>query len=165
MNELEKIATSEKAYQDYLLRMKYKDIAEKYGVSINTVKSWRKRYKWTRDCTQKKGCSASGVQSLGNNSRDKVREDMLKQLTDNGITQKDYEDLVEDYMSLWDVKNRLIQDIQEKGVSIRWTNGKQSGFKRNDSVVDLPKISAQMIKIREYLGLKPSKADEDYDDI
>lgn len=37
------------AYQDYLKGMKYKDIAEKYGVTINTVKSWKTRYKWSRD--------------------------------------------------------------------------------------------------------------------
>lgn len=35
----------ELAYQDYLNKMKYKDIAEKYDVSINTVKSWKSR-KW-----------------------------------------------------------------------------------------------------------------------
>lgn len=28
--------------------MKYKDIAEKYGTTINTVKSWKKRYGWDR---------------------------------------------------------------------------------------------------------------------
>lgn len=36
------------AKQDYLKGMKYKDIAEKYGVTINTVKSWKQRYKWNR---------------------------------------------------------------------------------------------------------------------
>lgn len=35
----------ELAYQDYVNGMKYKDIAEKYEVSINTVKSWKSR-KW-----------------------------------------------------------------------------------------------------------------------
>lgn len=39
----------ELAYQDYLKGMKYKEIAEKYGVTINTVKSWKTRYKWSRD--------------------------------------------------------------------------------------------------------------------
>ncbi|EID42869.1 phage terminase small subunit [Parageobacillus thermoglucosidasius] len=39
----------ELAYQDYLKGMKYKDIAEKYGVTINTVKSWKQRYGWSRD--------------------------------------------------------------------------------------------------------------------
>ncbi|SNR95693.1 phage terminase small subunit [Anaerovirgula multivorans] len=52
----------ELAEKDYMLGMKYKDIAEKYNVSINTVKSWKTRYKWSRKgvrtkkekvCTQK----------------------------------------------------------------------------------------------------------------
>lgn len=43
--------------------MKYKDIADKYGVSLNTVKSWKVRHKWDKKsvhtksekvCTQKK---------------------------------------------------------------------------------------------------------------
>ncbi|WP_153124655.1 phage terminase small subunit [Peribacillus tepidiphilus] len=38
-----------KAEKDYVKGMKYKDIAEKYGVSLNTVKSWKKRYGWNRD--------------------------------------------------------------------------------------------------------------------
>ena len=37
------------ALRDYMNGMKYKDIATKYGVSINTVKSWKRRYKWNRD--------------------------------------------------------------------------------------------------------------------
>lgn len=52
----------EKAELDYMAGMKYKDIAEKYGTTINTVKSWKKRYGWNREggapktekvCTQK----------------------------------------------------------------------------------------------------------------
>lgn len=35
----------ELAYIDYQSGMKYKDIAAKYDVSINTVKSWKSR-KW-----------------------------------------------------------------------------------------------------------------------
>lgn len=51
---------NESAEKDYMSGMKYKDIADKYGVSINTVKSWKKRYTWERKrgCTQnKKGCT------------------------------------------------------------------------------------------------------------
>ena len=47
------------AYEDYQAGMKYKDIAEKYGVSLNTVKSWKTRYwkarpKAKKVCTQKR---------------------------------------------------------------------------------------------------------------
>lgn len=45
----------EKAEKDYLAGMKYKDIADKYDVSINTVKSWKNRYGWQRG--SKKGAS------------------------------------------------------------------------------------------------------------
>ena len=41
------------AQHDYELGMKYKDIAAKYGVSINTVRSWKTRYKWQRNKSKK----------------------------------------------------------------------------------------------------------------
>lgn len=42
------------AYEDYQSGMKYKDIAAKYEVTLNTVKSWSQRYKWTKKCAHKK---------------------------------------------------------------------------------------------------------------
>ncbi|MBN2980132.1 phage terminase small subunit [Cohnella algarum] len=41
-------AVHKSAEQDYLSGMKYKDIAKKYGVTINTVKSWKQRQGWNR---------------------------------------------------------------------------------------------------------------------
>ena len=50
------------AERDYMSGMKYKDIALKYEVSLNTVKSWKKRHGWNRKgCTQKKGAHKSKV--------------------------------------------------------------------------------------------------------
>lgn len=40
---------SELARKDYEAGMRYKDIATKHDVSINTVKSWQRRHKWNRD--------------------------------------------------------------------------------------------------------------------
>lgn len=51
------------AEKDYMAGMKYKDIAAKYGATLNTVKSWKVRYGWNKKgvhtksekvCTQKK---------------------------------------------------------------------------------------------------------------
>lgn len=39
----------QKAELDYINGMKYKDIAEKYGKALSTVKSWKQRYKWSKD--------------------------------------------------------------------------------------------------------------------
>lgn len=44
----------EEAEKDYLAGMKYKDIATKYDVSVNTVKSWRSRHGWARGAPAKK---------------------------------------------------------------------------------------------------------------
>ena len=57
----------ELAYKDYRAGMKYKEIADKYGVTINTVKSWKTRYKWCKDgkkvCIQKpKKCAYKKAQ-------------------------------------------------------------------------------------------------------
>lgn len=41
------------AYKDYVKGMKYKDLAEKYGVSVNTIKSW----KLTAWLGKEKGCT------------------------------------------------------------------------------------------------------------
>lgn len=38
----------DKAEQDYKAGMKYRDLAEKYDVTINTIKSWKQRYDWQR---------------------------------------------------------------------------------------------------------------------
>lgn len=67
----------EEAKQDYLENMKYKDIAEKYAVSLNTVKSWKKRYNWQRGAPKEKRV------------RTKVARVAVKKITDNDeLTEK-----------------------------------------------------------------------------
>ena len=62
------------AQKDYVKGMKYKDLAKKYGVSINTIKSWKKRHGWERKkgapkekrVHTKKGGQPGNVNALGN---------------------------------------------------------------------------------------------------
>jgi phage terminase small subunit len=49
-NEIDRQAVE----KDYNNGMKTKELAEKYGISINTLKSWIKRYEWTKGA--KKSC-------------------------------------------------------------------------------------------------------------
>ena len=68
----------ELAENDYMNGMKYKDIAAKYNVTINTVKSWKQRYSWSKDkkkgvhtkdekvCTQKAGAPKGNKNAVGN---------------------------------------------------------------------------------------------------
>ncbi|MEC1900973.1 phage terminase small subunit [Bacillus atrophaeus] len=62
------------AQKDYVKGMKYKDLAEKYGVSINTIKSWKQRHGWERkkgapiekSVHTKKGGQPGNKNALGN---------------------------------------------------------------------------------------------------
>ncbi|MEF9952211.1 MAG: terminase small subunit [Clostridium sp.] len=73
---------------DYCKGMKYKDIAEKYGVTINTVKSWKTRYKWSRNgvhtqkkvCTQKSGKKNTDKEPIGEEVKEVLEN---TKLTDN----------------------------------------------------------------------------------
>lgn len=98
-----------------------------------------------------------------------IKNDLLSQLKANGTNGKYYEDLVSDYMFLWITKTLLSQDIKNRGVSIKWKNGdKQCGYKKNDSVSELNKTNAQMLKLLLELGLKPTDTvggDEDDDEL
>lgn len=94
-----------------------------------------------------------------------IKKDLLDQLDRNGIYGKQFKDLVNDYMSLWIVKSLLIDDIKSRGVSIKWNNGGgQSGFKKNDSIAELNKTNAQMLKLLNELGIKATVADSGDDD-
>ena len=89
--------------------------------------------------------------------RDGIKKDLQDQLERNRTRGKHFEDLVNDYLSLWEIKEKLIKDIKKKGVSIMYQHGKdQSGYKKNDSITELNKTHAQMLKILSELGLRPS---------
>lgn len=76
----------EKAEKDYMAGMKYKDIAEKYGTTINTVKSWKKRYDWNRKegahknkkvCTQNKRSASVALVQLNDGTKETLQNDDL----------------------------------------------------------------------------------------
>jgi P27 family predicted phage terminase small subunit len=90
--------------------------------------------------------------------REGIKKDLLDQLERNGVFGKHYLNLIDDYISLWEIKEKLIKDIKKRGVSVEWDNGGgQSGYKKNDSIAELNKTNAQMLKILSELGLKAEK--------
>lgn len=94
-----------------------------------------------------------------------IKQDLLDQLERNGIYGQHYIDLVNDYISMWEIKNKLIKDIKEKGVSVKYQNGEnQWGYKKNDSVRELTNVNNQMLRLLDSLGLKPSKFEAEEDD-
>jgi phage terminase small subunit len=96
---------------------------------------------------------------VGSVKKNDIKNDLLDQLERKGIYGNHYLDLINDYMALWEIKNKLIKDIKARGVSVFWCNGGgQEGYKKNDSIAELNKTNAQMLKILNELGLKATSS-------
>ena len=98
-------------------------------------------------------------------SKSKIKEDLLNQLESLGKYDAFNIDMVEDYMTLYDLKRKVKKDIVDHGLIYKTTNG--NGFeieKPNESVLNFAKINTQMLKILNDLGLKePSSNPGDED--
>lgn len=99
-------------------------------------------------------------------SKEQIKKDLLNQLKTLKKEDAFNLDMVEDYMNLYDLKEKLRKDIKSKGLRYKVTNG--NGFKiekPNESILNFPKINTQMLKILSDLGLtKPSSTGQDDDD-
>ena len=105
---------------------------------------------------EKEGVGCRGqVSMVMDKEKDLIKKDLMAQLEERGMTQTYYKSLVDDYISLWDVKNELIKNIEENGVMIEYKNGaNQYGTRKNDCVPELTKVNGQMLKLLSELGLR-----------
>ncbi|MFD1411710.1 terminase small subunit [Lapidilactobacillus gannanensis] len=78
-----KQTNQEAAEKDYLVGMKYKDIAAKYDVSINTVKSWKTRYDWQRVSNKKNAPPKKRVHTKPKKGAHKVASEVVDELAAN----------------------------------------------------------------------------------
>lgn len=80
--------------------------------------------------------------------RKEVEQGLISQLEDKGVTNPVFYDLVKKYMTLWDISERLEQDIRKRGVTTTYNNGGgQTGYKKNDSIQELNKIIERMQRL------------------
>ncbi len=100
-------------------------------------------------------------------TKNQLRDSLLKQLKLQKKSIAFYEDLVDDYVYYWDLKKKLVADIKKKGIRYEAVNG--NGImveKANESVMNLQKTTATMLKILSDLNLKEpiidSNDEEDY---
>ena len=99
-----------------------------------------------------------------------LKKSLIEQLEENGNKKDFFLDLVNDYMSLWVIKNQLMDDIEERGVAVKYNNGGgQFGVKKNENVGELLKVNTQMLKILTQLEIKAvpteSKSDDEDDEL
>ena len=97
--------------------------------------------------------------------REQIKRDLLYQLERNGTNGGYYTDLVDDYMDMWDTKRGLISDITARGAKVLIVTGAGENLKTNDSIPDLLKVNAQMLKLLDSMGIKPSQAEPTDDEM
>lgn len=91
--------------------------------------------------------------------RDKVLNSLLEQLAIKGASVDCFEDLIQDYMSLWDTKNALIADISIRGVMFKDKSSVGiEMMKNNPSVKELVMVNKQMLMLLKELGLSTENA-------
>lgn len=87
-------------------------------------------------------------------TKQKIKDSLIKQLQVKGAKVAHFENLIDDYLFLFDTKNKLQKDIKKRGVSYETTSA--NGFKitkQNQSVKDLVAVEKQMIALLKELGL------------
>lgn len=83
-----------------------------------------------------------------------IEESLLEQLEMKGADMDHFVDLVRDYMSLWDVKNDLLEDIKKRGVMYKdFSSVGIEMMKNNPSVRELVGINRQMLSILKDLDI------------
>ena len=141
----------------------YSEISKKLNISESTLKSGKRRCGWERATLNKnktqplkkeKKVANKEKAKKENVSIEKIKENLISQLKKRKADEEVYRDLVDDYVAMWNIKNKLIEDINTRGVQVKTFNSNgQEVYKKNDSIVELPKYNTQMLKLLNDLGL------------
>lgn len=98
-------------------------------------------------------------------NKKKIQESLELQLWKKGAKIECFQDLICDYMNLYDIKKALQKDIKARGISYETTSA--SGYpivKQNQSVKDLVAVGKQMLLILDKLGLTTGEIVPDSDE-
>ena len=98
--------------------------------------------------------------------KEAIKEDLQSQLIAQNKFGKQFDDMIEDYLYFFELKERLKHDIDINGIRYKNTGGNGfSTYKPNESVERLQKTNGQMLKILQDLDLKAPEEDGEGDDL
>lgn len=94
-----------------------------------------------------------------------VRKSLEDQLKAKGADIDLFLDQINDYMTMWDLKEKLKEDIAENGLRLmyRTANGSKAE-KDNPSVKQIPLINKQMLMLLKQLEISTDNAARSGDD-
>lgn len=95
-----------------------------------------------------------------------MKANLLKQLEKKKAGIPLFEDLVNDYMLYWTLKEKLKSDIDKRGLFISYNNGGgQSGEKENPSMEKLLKVSSKLKEIQLQLEISVENSGDSDDEL
>ena len=98
--------------------------------------------------------------------KEEIKEDLQNQLIAQNKFGKQFDDMIEDYLYFFELKERLKHDIDINGIRYKNIGGNGfSTYKPNESVERLQKTNGQMLKILQDLDLKSPEEDGEGDDL
>ena len=102
---------------------------------------------------------------MARSKRKEIDESLRDQLARKGAPLEHYQDLISDYMALWDAKNGLIEDIKTRGVSYKdYSAAGNVMWKNNPSIKELVGVNRQMLSILKELKLSADDKNGGEDD-
>lgn len=126
----------ELALRDYVLGMKYREIADKYNVSVDTVKKWKTRYRWERDKPVK--TAVKPVHSV--HKREKV---------DNGGHQEPEEETLTDQEQLFCYHYVRTWNATQAALKSGYSKNKASTQVTAHRLLQRPRIRLEIDRLRE----------------
>ena len=133
-----------------------------------TTKSKEKQLTQIIEGLEEKIEQIENVENLKNRIKDKkqaIIEDLQNQLIQQNKFGKQFDDMLEDYLYLVELKERLQNDIEINGIRYKTTGGNGfTTYKANESCERLLKTNAQMLKILQVLDLKAPDIEKTGDD-
>lgn len=94
--------------------------------------------------------------------RKRIKKSLEKQLEAKGADIELFQDQINDYMTMWDLKERLKDDVEENGLRLEYmaANGGKAE-KDNPSVKQIPLINKQMLMLLKQLDVSTDKVVKD----
>lgn len=125
--------------------------------------------RWVASTNLRKVAHDEKIKNRGEKMAEKkadILESLKEQLRKKQADISVFKDLLDDYMTLYDVKKKLKTDIKKRGVTFETTSasGKATIVKQNQSVKDLVAVNKQMLMILDKLELTTKETIKGDDD-
>lgn len=98
--------------------------------------------------------------------RKRIKKSLQEQLAAKGADIEIFNDQINDYMTMWDLKEQLKDDIKENGLRLKYSTANGGKVEKdNPSVKQLPAVNKQMLMLLKQMDISTDNVIKDGDTI